>query len=74
MNGCRSGSVALRTLTLHRADTTVLEEVVSSNPPPERGWKWKTHSEEDPLKHLAIVSRLFGHVKPELVLGVIVLR
>ena len=35
---------------------------------------WKTHSEEDPLKHLAVVSRLFRHVKPEFVFAVIVLR
>ena len=35
---------------------------------------WKTHSEEDPLQHLAVVSWLFHRIEPELVFGVIMLR
>ena len=34
----------------------------------------KTHSKEYPLEHLAVVSRLFRNIKPELVFRVVVLR
>ena len=33
----------------------------------------KTHGKEDPLKHLAVVLRLFRHIEPKFVFGIVVL-
>ena len=34
----------------------------------------ETYGKEDPLKHLAVVSRLLRRIEPELVFGIVVLR
>jgi hypothetical protein len=63
--------MVLRTLTLHGADTTVLRKGVSSESRSATGRE--TDSKEDPLKHLAVISRLFYRIKPKLVLGIVML-
>ena len=38
-----------------------------------RGKTGKAYDKEDPLKHLAVVLRLFLHVEPKFVFGIVVL-